>query len=361
MKAMIMLEDGHSFSGQAFGAVGERIGKLALNTAVVGYQEMLTDPANAGKILVLTYPLIGNYGVADKFNESDTIWTSGLIIKEHSRIYSNWQATGSLEAFVKAQNLMVLSDVDTRTLAVHLRSKGEMLGIISSDCGQVKELQAKLDAFRNKPAISMLPEISVKTVTAMEKKARAKKKVAVLDLGITRSLLRQLTASGFGITLFPYDVSAAEILKTKPQGLILSSGPEEDVGMGVVAENIKPLIGKLPLLGIAAGHQVLCRALGGKVVKMRLGHHGVNYPMSLPPSLKSEITVQNHSLTVDADSLAKVKGLKITGYNLNDRTVEKIESKNLQCLGVQFDPASPGFDEVHPVFAAFKNMMERSR
>jgi len=361
MKAMLLLEDGHTFSGQSFGASGERLGKLVLNTAVVGYQEMLTDPANSGKLLVLTYPLIGNYGVADKFNESAKVWAAGLVIKELSRRYSNWQAQESLEAFARTQGLIILSDVDTRSLAVHLRSKGEMLGIISSVCTQVKELQAKLDAFRSRPAISSLPGISVKTMAAAEAKSKSRKKIAVLDLGVTRSLLQQLNASGFSVTLFPYDVSAEDILKAKPAGVILSNGPEEDVGIGTVAEKIKPLIGRVPVLGICAGHQVLCRALGGKLVKMRLGHHGANYPINRPPALKSEITVQNHSLVVDGDSLAKVKGLKITGYNLNDRTVESVESRTLKCLGVQFEPVSSGIDAAHPVFAAFKDMMERSR
>jgi carbamoyl-phosphate synthase small subunit len=351
MKAVLGLEDSKSFSGEVLNS-GEVIGEVILNTAVVGYQEMITDPANAGKILVLTYPLIGNYGIAPKFNESKNVWLSGLVIKEKSRIYSNWQAKESFDNFIKEHNLLTMSEVDTRTLAVHLRNKGEMLGIISTKTFEPKELLSKINDFRKTKSESLLPKISVKKVIYLGKE-RARYKVAILDLGITHSIIRQLETLGLAITLLPYNISCQEILRLKSDGLIISNGPEEDVGLKEVVVNVQSLINRLPILGISTGHQVLAKALGAKIIKMKLGHRGVNYPMDRPHFYKGEITVQNHSFVVDAESLVKIKGIKITGYNLNDRTVEEIESRKLKIIGTQYYPASPGFAEVNSVFKRF--------
>ncbi|MDD4940682.1 MAG: glutamine-hydrolyzing carbamoyl-phosphate synthase small subunit [Candidatus Omnitrophica bacterium] len=360
MKAMLMLEDGKTFSGHGLGACVERIGKAVLNTAVVGYQEMATDPANSGRLLVLTYPLIGNYGIAEKFNESNKAWAAGLIIKEYSRIYSNWQARSSLEDFAKEHGLFILEGIDTRTLAVHLRQKGEMLGIISPEGPSVKELSSKLDAFRSRAAESVLPQISVgKPVVLPSAKARGTK-IAVLDVGMTRSVLRQVQRLGFSTTVLPYNTRPADIIAGRFRGLIISGGPEEDPGLEVVVDTARGLMGKIPLMGISAGHQALARALGAKIARLKLGHRGANYPMHNPGSQQGEITVQNHGLVVDAESLAKIKQVKITGYNLNDHSVEEMESRALRLLGVQYEPASPGFDQANPAFIRFKKMVERS-
>ncbi|PIP21131.1 MAG: carbamoyl phosphate synthase small subunit [Candidatus Omnitrophica bacterium CG23_combo_of_CG06-09_8_20_14_all_40_11] len=360
MKAILMLEDGKSFAGEGLGVEGEKIGELILNTAVVGYQEMMTDPANGGKILILTYPLIGNYGVAPKFNESKNVWLAGLAIKEKTRIFSNWQAKSSFDDFIKEQNLVTISEVDTRTLAVHLRQKGEILGIISTKNFEVKELLAKINDFKKKPAESLLPKISV-SKPLHRGKEKAKYKIAVLDLGITNSIIRQLETLGCAITLLPYNTPSQEILRTKPKGLIISNGPEEDAGLKEVVNNIKPLINKLPILGISTGHQILAQALGAKITKLKLGHRGVNYPIHNPATYKGEITVQNHAYVVDTDSLNKIKEIKITGYNLNDRTVEEIESKKLKIIGTQYYPASPGFNEASDVFKRYIKMLGRSK
>jgi carbamoyl-phosphate synthase small subunit len=358
MRAILMLEDGKSFMGEALGVQGERIGEVIFNTAVVGYQEMMTDPANVGKILVLTYPLIGNYGCAPKFNESKNVWLAGLVIKEKSRIFSNWQARMSFDDFIQVHKLLTISEIDTRALAVHLRQKGQMSGVISTTCFELKELLAKINAQRKNTIESLLPRVSVQKPLRLGNKKH--KKVTVLDLGVTQSILKQLEALGLSINIVPYNMPAQEILRLKAHGLIISNGPEEDIGLEVVTQNIKDLVGKLPILGISTGHQVLARALGAKITKMRLGHHGVNYPIHNPASYKGEITVQNHSYVVDTDSLNKIKNVKITGYNLNDRTVEEMESKKLKLLGVQYIPASPGFKEVNSVFRRFAKMLGRS-
>ena len=351
MKAVLMLADGKSFSGEAFGSSAEKCGEVILNTAVVGYQEMATEPANAGKILVLTYPLIGNYGTAPKFSQSKKVWLSGLVIKEKSRIYSNWQAKSGFEDFAEANKLLVLSSIDTRTLAVHLRQKGEMPGIISTNCFNSKELLGKLENWRKNNKKSRLPEISVNKITQATK-AKGKS-IAILDLGVTAGLLRQLELLGLSATLLPYNSPAKDILRLRPKGLIISDGPEEDSGLKEAAANVKELIGRLPILGIATGSQVLAAALGAKINKLKLGHRGVNYPVYNPASYKGEITVQNHCQVIDADSLGKVRNVKISAYNLNDRSVEEFESRKLKFLGVQYIPACPGFDEINRVFTRF--------
>jgi carbamoyl-phosphate synthase small subunit len=355
MKAILMLEDGKSFIGEALGS-GESIGRLALNTAVVGYQEMLTDPANAGKILALTYPLIGNYGCAPKFNESSRVWAEGLVIKEKTRLTSNWQAQQSFDDFVKERKLPLICGIDTRALAVHLRQKGEIYGAISTQCGSAKELLAKIAAREKEKKESRLPEVGLKKPLHCGRAGG--KKIAVLDLGLTKSILAQLEKLGLNITVVPYYTSAAEILRAKPKGLVISGGPEQDPGLGEVIERIKPIIGKIPLLGISTGHQVVALALGVKLARMRLGHRGVNYPLQRPDSYKGEITSQNHGWCVDADSLAKIKAVKITSYNLNDRSVEEMESKKLKILGAQYLPVSPGLGEVNALFKRFVKMME---
>ncbi len=352
MKAQLVLEDGTSLSAQACGPAAERIGRLVLNTAVVGYQEMLTDPANAGRILLLTYPLIGNYGTAEKFSQSHRAWAAGLAVKEVSRIYSNWQAQQSLPAFALEHDVPVLSQIDTRTLAVHLRQKGEMLAILSTRSCGVKELQAKLKAYKAQPRESLLPRIGTRGIG----KPPAGKgiKTAVLDLGATRTFLSDLAQQGFSCCPAGFDTPAQEILKLRPRAVVVSSGPEEDPGLETTVKTVAGLIGKVPLIGVGAGHQVLARALGCRVCAMKLGHHGVNYPVHHAPTRTSAITSQNHSLVVDADSLAGVKGVRMTGYNLNDRSVEEIESSGMRCLGVQYEPTAA-------VYARFKKLIERSR
>jgi len=357
MKATLMLEDGRSFCGEFLGEKGEAAGEVIFNTAVVGYQELITDPANAGNILVLTYPLIGNYGIAHKFNESARCLVSALVVKEASRIYSNWQARKSLQDFYKEHGLIIIQGVDTRALAVHLRSKGAMRGVISAEGVSPKELLARLESSRNSRHCGLLKRISVARPILVGK-GTGKRRLAVLDLGITNSLLRQLQGAGFSLQVFPYNTGAQDILRSRPGALVVSGGPEDDPELQGVVSNIKMLLGRLPLLGICCGHQVLAAALGAKIVKMKLGHRGLNYPVSQPGSYKSEITAQNHGWVVDANSMSRVKGARITAYNLNDRSVEAIEHKKLRIIGVQYCPSSPGCGEINPVFKRFLKMIK---
>lgn len=354
MRAILALADGKVFEGESAGVGGECIGEVIVNTAVVGYQEMMTDPASCGKILVFTYPLIGNYGVAPKFNESKKAWIAGVVMREKSNMYSNWQARISLDDFMKDQKVIAVTGIDTRTLTVHLRNKGQMLGVISTKEFDTKKLLLKIEEYKKQESKTLLQKISV---TKPKKAGNGKINIAILDLGLTQSIMKQLENLSIAITVLPYKVTASEILRFKPKGLIISGGPEEDAALKEVSSNIKPLIGKLPIMGISTGCQVLARALGAKINKMKLGHRGVNYPIYHPNSFKGEITVQNHSCVVDTDSLSKIKSVEITRFNLNDRTVEQIESKKLKLLGIQYIPASPGFSQTHPIFKKFMKML----
>jgi carbamoyl-phosphate synthase small subunit len=354
MKAIIVMEDGSAFNGVSIGVGGERIGEVVLNTAVVGYQEMMTDPANAGKILVLTYPLIGNYGVANKFNESKKCWVTGLVIKEASRIFSNWQAEGSFSDFLKNEGVLTISDVDTRTLAVGIRDNGEMLGIISTSDFDKESLLKKIASYKNTAKRDHIKEISVKRLSDI-KTSSSGPTIAVLDLGMVNSFIAQLKTLGCNIKLMPYDTDAGAILDASPDGLIISGGPENDTALPAVAGTVKALLGKIPMMGIGTGHQVIGLALGARLKRMKVGHHGVNYPVKGPDSFKGEITVQNHSFVIDEASL-KNRNVSVTLRNIHDRTVEERESRALKFLSTQYCPASPGFDEVNGAFKRFLAM-----
>lgn len=356
-KANLVLEDGTVFSGMGYGIENEIAGKIIFNTGVVGYQEVITDPANAGKIIVFTYPLIGNYGVSSKFNESDKVWCSGIVIKEKSRIFSNWQAEESLDCFLAKNKVASFTNVDTRTLMVHLREKGEMWGIIGSSRISVSELLNRLADFRNKKT-SFLERISVKEKKILKKK-NAKINVGILDLGITKNIISQWENLGVNVILLPYNTSGEELRELKLNGLIISNGPEEDVMLEEVVKNTEYLIGKIPLLGISTGLHVLAKALGIKIGRMSLGHRGLNYPIIRVGSYRGTITVQNHLCVIDKADLEKRKELKITAYNLNDQTVEEIESKKLKIIGVQYYPVDLGFGEINPVFNKFLEMIRR--
>ena len=352
MKATLVMEDGSLFDGVSIGVAGETIGEVVLNTAVVGYQEMMTDPANAGKILVLTYPLIGNYGVAKKFNESARVWIAGLAIKEPTRIYSNWQAEGSFDDFLKREKVVATADVDTRTLAITIRDKGQMLGIISTRSSSKDELLKKLKQFKKNGKNDLISAIS--TMKAAEIKGKPSgAKVAVLDLGMPHSFMKQLKTLGCNITLLPYNTNAQAIRAMKPDGLVISTGPEGDVAITKAVAEVKALLGKVPMLGIGLGHEIIGLAIGAKLKKMKVGHHGVNYPVRGPDSFKGEITVQNHSFVVDEASIPKKAGVKITLRNINDKTIEEMESRTSKFISAQYSPASPGFEEVNPLFYRF--------
>lgn len=349
-KAILVLENGSVYEGFSCGIAGEKVGGLSFYTGVVGYQEVITTPANAGKIVVMTYPLIGNYGVAKKFNESGQCWVAGLIIKEKSRLTSNWQAEKDFIDFLKDEKVLAIEGIDTRTLMVELRDKGEQFGIISTRDFNRKSLNKKIKQAKDKKS-DFISRISVKRIKRASKRG---KQVAIIDIGVTNSLLNQLNLLGCAPSLISYKTPADEILSLAPKGIIISDGPEMDSGLSVVVQTVKRLLGKIPIFGLGAGIQVLALAMGAKVKRMHLGHHGVNYPILKPGSLKGEITSQNHGYIIDENSL-KGKDIEITWRNINDKTIEGVQNIKLNVSGCQFYPASPGTGEVNPVLKEFTN------
>ncbi|MDP2912696.1 MAG: carbamoyl phosphate synthase small subunit, partial [Candidatus Omnitrophota bacterium] len=307
-------------------------------------------------------PLIGNYGVADKFYESSRCWIAGLVIKENSRIYSNWQAQGSFDQFLKKEGVSAISGVDTRTLAVYIRDKGEMFGIIApADSGPKEELLKKIKAYKKEKKPGFIRETSVIRPTVISRAASGGASIGVLDLGILNSFLRQLTALGCGITLLPYTVSAEEALAMKFDGMVISNGPEDDAAMPEIVKTAKDLLGKIPILGISTGHEIIGLALGARLKKMKIGHHGVNYPVKAPDSYKGEITVQNHSFIIDDQSLKGKKSVSVTMRNINDNSIEEMRSAPLKFISTQYYPSSPGFDETNEIFMRFLKMIPRKK
>jgi len=360
MKGIIVLEDGSYFEGVPIGVSGEKIGEVVLNTAVVGYQEIMTDPANAGKILVLTYPLIGNYGVAKKFSESRRCWIEALIIKEESKMSSNWQAEDTFNNFLQRERLVAISEVDTRTLAIRIRDYGEMLGIVSSEEAKIGDLLRKIKDYRNNGRKDFIKNISVKEETEIRGNPSGPR-IAIIDLGILNSFLEQLRRLGCNIILLPYNTGLDKILQSNLDGLIISNGPEEDGAVSGIVQVVKGLIGKIPLLGISLGHEIISLALGGKLKRLNVGHHGLNYPVKSPSSFKGDITVQNHSFVVDEESIKGRKEIAITLRNVNDDSIEEMESETLKFISTQYYPVSPGFDEVNEVFRRFLEMVTEGK
>jgi carbamoyl-phosphate synthase small subunit len=354
MSAKLVLEDGSCFEGVSVGAPGRRVGDVILNTGVVGYQENLTDPANAGKLLVLTYPLIGNTGVADKFALSPKARASGLVMKELSRVASNFQVEGELAGYLADRKVVALSGVDTRTVAVTLRDQGEMAGIVATDDAETDELLKELRNEMGSIRRDWMRELSVSKPTNVSPGA-AGPSVAVIDLGVRADLLRQLEALELNVTLLPFDTPAEAILEGGYDAAVLSSGPEEDDAVDAVAEQAGELLGKLPLVGVGVGHEVLGLAMGATRSPLPLGHRGVNYPVRAPDSWQGEITVQNHRYVLDAGSLGG--DVTVTLLNVNDETVEEMASRKLRLLSTQTVPAAPGPGEVHHVFRRFAGMV----
>lgn len=335
MQATMVFEDGTVFSGENFAADGEVIGDVVFHTGVVGYQEILTDPAYRGKIVLMTYPLIGNYGVNEEGMESDQTHALALVVKEVSSIYSNWMATGSLSEFMEEQKVVGLKGIDTRAAAIHIRDHGEPRAILSTKEADPKKLREKLKQLKELKGKDLVAEVTISKASEWLP-SHAKDKMCVLDLGSSRSL-NDLLAEHFQIKLFPATAKAKDILAEAPQAVFLSSGPGDPHELSEVVAEVKKLIGKVPLSGAGLGHHVLALALGVKVKKMKLGHHGVNYPVRRTDNGRADITVQNHSFTLDADSL-KTQGIEILEININDNTVEAIRSKKDRVVSTEYFP-----------------------
>lgn len=347
-KAMLVLEDGTVFEGDTFGKVGEAIGETVFYTGVVGYQEVLTDPSYAGTLTTLTYPIIGSYGVNDEDNETSRTHPSGVIIKEYSRTASNFRSTGTLEDFLIEHGVVGIRGVDTRQVAVHLRDHGEMKGIIVPGDVDADEALAKVKSATSPWEEDLLSGLSAPE--APKPRGKAKHKLVALNVGVKRSTLAALATLGCAVRVVPASTSAAEVLALKSDGLLLSGGPGDPNAAGQVIDTVKTLLGKIPILGVGLGHQVLALALGCPVRRMKVGHHGVNHSVKCTADGKGEITVQHHSFVV-GDGVPD--GVEVTHQNVNDNTVEGIRSSSHPAVSVQFHPSNDDWGRPNRVYSEF--------
>ncbi len=357
MDAMLALEDGKIFRGKSFASSGERCGEVVFNTSMTGYQEILTDPSYKGQIVAMTYPLIGNYGVNDQDIESSKLFVEGFVVKECSKIASNWRSLKTLANYLEENGIVGIEGVDTRTLTLHIREAGAMKAVISTTDLDEKSLIKKANF-----SPGLLGRDLVKEVIAQksyEWSSRGKYKVVAIDCGIKFNSLRELAKNDCRVTVMPATATSKEILSLKPHGVLLSNGPGDPAALPYIVKTTQELIGRVAMFGICLGHQMLGQAFGGKTYKLKFGHHGANHPVKDLKTGKVAITVQNHGFCVDIDSLNK-KEIEITHMNLNDQTLEGMRHKKLPIFSVQFHPESaPGPKDAEYLFGRFVEMMKR--
>jgi carbamoyl-phosphate synthase small subunit len=351
MKALLVLEDGTHYIGKAFGDMSEACGEVVFNTCMTGYQEILTDPSYKGQIVVMTYPLIGNYGFNFEDNESFQPHVQGFIVKELCDMPSNWRNTGNPDKFFRENHIVGLCDIDTRHLTQHIRCFGSMAGIISSQTtGSQNDLQmlaakAQEAASKHTDLVSL---VSTKTGRRYEGNGA---RIAVLDLGVKENILRSLKNLACDIRVVPATASSDDILSLKPDGILFSNGPGDPMDIPYVVQTASELIGKKPIMGICLGHQVLGLALGGKSYKLKFGHHGGNHPVKDLKKNRIYITSQNHNYALRDDFSQNVE---ITHINFNDKTVEGFSHRNDPVIGIQYHPeASPGPSDSGKIFEEF--------
>ena len=384
-KAILALEDGTVFKGQAFGATESVAGEVCFNTSMTGYQEILTDPSYKGQIVTMTYPLIGNYGVNDQDIESYQSHTSGFVIRELSPVVSNYRSDCSLNEYMVKNNIPGIQGIDTRALTKKLRVRGSMNGYLTTE-QDVSEEEA-LEKARDWPGligIDFVKEVTHKSAFEWDQQdqvsaafrlphgpteldGRIQRKdlpaaeipIVAYDFGVKYNILRMLRQQGFKVIVLPANTPAEEALRYNPAGIFLSNGPGDPSAVSYAAQAVAELIQKgLPIFGICLGHQILSLAMGGKTSKLKFGHRGANHPVKDLDSGRVEITSQNHGFTVDADSLPSE--VAVNRINLNDQTVEGLRHKNKPVYCVQYHPeASPGPHDSSNMFNEFRQLVEK--
>jgi len=373
MKAVLALADGRMFVGKSFGATGEATGEVVFNTAMTGYQEVLTDPSYKGQMVTMTYTQIGNTGINPEDIESAQLFLSGFIVREYFEQYSNWRATMSLDAYLKENGVVGIQGIDTRALTRHLRDKGAQNGIISTLDFDPASLARKLQVVPSMAGLDLASGVTCDKPYHWSEKLwelgigytqasaeELKYKVVAYDFGIKYNILRCLVSAGCDVTVVPASFPAEEALAMNPDGIFLSNGPGDPEPLVQVQENIRKFIGRKPIFGICLGHQLMGLALDGRTLKLPFGNHGSNLPVVDAATGKVEITAQNHGFCVDLDSVAEV--CELGHQNLNDQTVEGIRHKTLPIFSVQHHPeASPGPHDSQYLFARFVEMMEKHK
>lgn len=356
MKAILALEDGAIYKGESFGASGECRGEIVFNTAMAGYQEIVTDPSYKGQIVAMTYPLIGNYGINTEDVESCRPFVEGFVVKEYSKIRSNWRSTESLGDYLTKNDVVAIEGVDTRDLTLRIRERGALKAVISTIETDEKKLVENARKAPGLLGIDLVKEVAAPK--SYEWNKTGKYKVVVLDCGVKYNTLRELARNNCAVTVVPSKTTSKDILAHKPNGVLLSNGPGDPAAVKYVVNTVQDLIGKTALFGICLGHQMLGQAFGGRTFKLKFGHHGGNHPVKDLKTGKVAITVQNHGFCVDMDTLNK-KEIELTHVNLNDQTLEGLKHKKLPIFSVQFHPeAAPGPRDAEYLFGRFVELMK---
>jgi carbamoyl-phosphate synthase small subunit len=365
--ALLMLEDGSIYRGYAFAGSSEVFGEVVFNTGMAGYQEVLTDPSYKGQILVMTYPLIGNYGINQEDMESDAIHMEGFVVREYQGMPSNYRSTKTLKNFLEEFGKPGLDDVDIRAITKKLRTAGAMKGVLSTDISDTDGLLERLRAFPGLVGQDMVRHVTGKVAylwneggkkPISEAGARGRnKRVIVLDCGVKYNILRHLEANGCQVIVVPSKTSASDILNWEPDGILLSNGPGDPEPLEYIIETVRNLLGRLPVFGICLGHQLMGIAAGGKTSKLKFGHHGVNQPVKNLRTGRIEITSQNHGFVVVTETLPD--DAFVTHINLNDNSLEGLVYPKKKAFSVQYHPeASPGPFDSSYLFRDFMALME---
>jgi carbamoyl-phosphate synthase small subunit len=364
-KAWLALENGVVMAGRAIGAAGEKTGDLVFNTAMSGYHEILTDPSYSGQAVLMTYPLIGNYGVAEEDAESSKAWAEAFVLREISSIPSNHRSDISLPDWLRREGVVAIDGVDTRRLTKMVRNEGSLRMVVSTTDSDPKSLIAKARGAQSTDGRNLASEVTCPEPYRWREPYPAsypaeipgaegqRVRCVAYDFGAKRNILRSLVHCGFDLTVVPAGTPAADVMGMDPEAIFLSNGPGDPAAVAEGIAAVSDLVGKLPIFGICLGHQILSIVLGAKTAKMPFGHHGANHPVRDLVTGRVEITSQNHSFAVSEDSLPSE--LELTHINLNDQSVEGIAHKTANCFSVQYHPeAAPGpLDSAH-LFSRFR-------
>lgn len=362
-KAFILLADGTIFHGKAVGnKEGTAFGEVCFNTGMTGYEEIFTDPSYHGQIMVATTAHIGNYGISNEEIESEGIKVAGLVVRNFSYHYSRPGADGSLEEFLNKYNLLAISDVDTRALVNYIRDNGAMNAVISTDVDNIEDLKIQLAKVPNMDGLELASKVSTKEPYFYGKES-AKYKIAALDLGIKKNILRSFAARDCYVKVFPFDTSFSEMASFNPDGFFISNGPGDPEPLKYALEVMKTILDKeIPMFGICLGHQLLALANGISTYKMHNGHRGINHPVKNLITGKGEITSQNHGFAINREEAEANPDIEITHVHLNDHTVAGIRVKNKPAFSVQYHPeASPGPHDSFYLFDQFIEMIEKHK
>ncbi len=359
--AWLLLQDGTLLKGKSFGVKGTSGGELCFNTGMTGYQEVFTDPSYTGQVLIMNNAYIGNYGVKTEDVESDSVKINALVCKNISNRYSRMTANNNIENYLIENNIVAIYDIDTRFLVRHIRSKGAMNAIVSTEYDDIKDLQAELEKIPNMEGLELSSKVTTKDAYFLGN-PDSPIRIAVIDYGVKRNILKCLTDRGAYLKVFPAKCNIVELIDFNPKGFFLSNGPGDPASMDYAVHIVKLLLQtKKPLFGICLGHQLLARASGIPTFKMHYGHRGLNHPVLNVLSGKAEITTQNHGFAIDTDAVNKNDQIEITHINLNDGSIEGIRLKYLPANSVQFHPeATPGTHDSRYLFDRFFEQLRNS-